>query len=236
MGWSGENTFEFDIAQNIEHELLISAISSASVDMHWYRKKDEIPLVWWSKPHNAGTAHPTNPHMVTAQGAHVLTSGSCEFIYSWTEEDNISPEHARNFAHYLDSQFPESENTVDMNIGASGYIKQFCKVNGSVTDFSAIRPEYTLNTDVRLTLHKGSSYMCVLRMSPESERWDSGYIDVQAGGTVTLQPVGSKTYFVFGSVVQKEGKTLERFKGYKCTKPIEITCPEFTKIVRVHQE
>ena len=181
MGWSGENTFEFDIAQNIEHELLISAISSASVDMHWYRKKDEMPLVWWSKPHNAGTAHPTNPHMVTAQGAHVLTSGSCEFIYSWTEEDNISPEHARNFAHYLDSQFPEAENTVDMNIGASGYIKQFCKVNGSVTDFSAIRPEYTLNTDVRLTLHKGSSYMCVLRMALESERWDSGYIDVQAG-------------------------------------------------------
>ena len=91
------------------------------------------------------------------------------FIYSWTEEDNISPEHARNFAHYLDSQFPEAENTVDMNIGASGYIKQFCKVNGSVTDFSAIRPEYTLNTDVRLTLHKGSSYLCVLRMAQKQK-------------------------------------------------------------------
>ena len=230
--WGGENTFEFDVAQNIEHDFLISGISSAPVDMYWYRKKDELPLL----PHNAGTPHPTNPHMMTAQGAHTLTSGSCEFIYSWTEEDNISPEHARNFAHYLDSQFPESENTVDMNIGASGYIKQFCKVNGSVTDFSAIRPEYTLNSDVRLTLYKGSSYLCVLRMSLESERWDSGYVDVQAGDTVTLRPVGSKTYFVFGSVVQKEGKTLERFKGYKCTKPIEITCPEFTKIVRVLQE
>ena len=53
--------------------------------------------------------------------------------------------------------------------------------------------------------------MCVLRMSLESERWDSGYIDVQAGGTVTLRPVGSKTYFVFGSVVKRR-KTLERFR------------------------
>ena len=108
--------------QNIEHDLLISGISSAPVDMYWYRKKDELPLL----PHNAGTPHPTNPHMMTAQGAHILTSGSIE-IYSWTEEDNISPEHARNFAHYLDSQFPESENTIDMNIGANGYIKQFVK-------------------------------------------------------------------------------------------------------------
>tara|TARA_R100000388_G_scaffold94478_1_gene81854 strand:- start:5066 stop:5764 length:699 start_codon:yes stop_codon:yes gene_type:complete len=232
MSWQGENNLEFDTAQNIENEFVISGITSAPKEMYWLRKKGELPLL----PHNAGTPHPTNPHMMTANGAHILMSGSCEFVYSWTEEDNISPEHARNFAHYLDSQFPEAENTVDMNIGASGYIKQFAKVNGSVTDFMPIRPEYTLDTDALLTLHKGSSYMCVLRTAPETDKWDTTYIDAQADSTVTLRPVGSKTYFVFGSVVQKEGKTLERFKGYKCTKPIEIKCPEFTKIVRVHQE
>ena len=46
MSWGeGENTFEFDIVQNIEHDFVISGISSAPVDMHWYRKKDELPLL-----------------------------------------------------------------------------------------------------------------------------------------------------------------------------------------------
>lgn len=232
MPWRGENNFEFDTVQNIENEFVISGITSAPKDMQWFRKKDELPLL----PHNAGTPHPTNPCMMTSYGAHILTSGSIEINWSWTEEDNISPEHARNFAHYLDSQFPEAENTIEMSIGANGYIKQFAKVNGSVTDFAPIRPEYTLDTDASITLHKNSSYLCVLRTAPETDKWDSTYIDAQADSTVTLRPVGSKTYFVFGSVVQKEGKTLDRFKGYKCTKPIEVTCPEFTKIVRVHQE
>ena len=230
--WGGENNFEFDTSQNIEHEFLISGITSASKEMQWFRKKDELPLL----PHNAGTPHPTNPHMMTSYGAHILTSGSIEMNWSWTEEDNISLEHARNFSHYIDSQFPEAENTIEMNISANGYIKQFAKVNGSVTDFAPIRPEYTLNTDASITLHKGSSYMCVLRTAPETNKWHSTYIDAQPESTVTLQPVGSKTYFVFGSVVQNESKTLERFKGYKCTKPTVISCPEFTKIVRVHQE
>lgn len=230
--YQGDNNLVFDKSENIENEFLLGSIGSAANDMYWKRGKNDISLL----PHNAGAPHPTNPLMVTSYGSHILTSGSIEIEWSWTEEDSISLEHARNFAHYLDSAFPETENTIEMSIGANGYIKQFAKANGSVTDFAPIRPEYTLNTDASILLHKGSSYLCVLRTDPETDKWDSTYIDAQADSAVTLKPVGSKTYFVFGSVVQKEGKTLERFKGYKCTKPIEITCPEFTKIVRVHRE
>ena len=123
MSWRERNNFEFDTVQNIENEFVISGITSAPKDMHWFRKKDELPLL----PHNAGTPHPTNPCMMTSYGAHILTSGSIEIILVMDRRQYISPEHARNFAHYLDSQFPEAENTVEMSIGANGYIKQFCQ-------------------------------------------------------------------------------------------------------------
>ena len=230
--YQGDNNFVFDEGGNIENEFLVGSIDSAANDMYWKRPKEDINLL----PHDAGAKHPNNPLMVTSFGSHILTSGSIEIEWSWTEEDSISLEHARNFAHYLDSAFPETENTIEMSIGANGYIKQFAKANGSVTDFAPIRPEYTLNTDASILLHKGSSYLCVLRTDPNADEWFSTYRDAQAGDTITLEPVGTKTYFIFGSVVQKDGQNLEKHKAYKVTREIEITCPEFTKIVRVHRE
>ena len=148
--YQGDNNFVFDEGGNIENEFLVGPIDSAANDMYWKRPKEDINLL----PHDAGAKHPNNPLMVTSFGSHILTSGSIEIEWSWTEEDSISLEHARNFAHYLDSAFPETENTIEMSIGANGYIKQFAKANGSVTDFAPIRPEYTLNTDASILLHK----------------------------------------------------------------------------------
>ena len=108
--------------------------------------------------------------------------------------------------------------------------------NGSVTEFSPIRPEYTIKTDFVGNLKKGSSLLCVIKTDPNADEWFTTYRDAQAGDTITLEPVGTKTYFIFGSVVQKDGQNLEKHKAYKATRETEITCPEFTKIIRVHQE
>ena len=125
---------------------------------------------------------------------------------------------------------------MEHSIGPSGYITQHAQANGSVTEFSSIRPEYGIRADGVLNLKKGSSFICVIRTDPNADEWFTTYRDAQAGDTITLEPVGTKTYFIFGSVVQKDGQSLEKHKAYKVTQEIEVTCPEFTKIVRVHQE
>lgn len=230
--YSGDNNFTFDTSANIENEFLVGSIDSAANDMYWKRPKEDINLL----PHDTGTEHPNNPLMVKSFGSHILTSGSVEFTYTWTEQDNFDPDHLRNFVHYLETVFPEEENVVKHSIGPSGYITQHAQVNGLVTEFSPIRPEHTLKSDASMVLKKDSSYLCVIRTDPNADEWFSTYRDAQAGDTITLEPVGTKTYFIFGSVVQKDGQNLEKHKAYKATRGTEITCPEFTKIVRVHQE
>ncbi len=235
--YMGDNNFEFGSYQNIENELIVATIVSAHKDMYWYRPAKDVPLM----PHGAGSPHPDNPYMAKDYGCHLMTDGSCDFTFTWTEEDNIPDEYARNYAHYLDTIAPEPENVLETSFGPNGHIKQYAEANGSVTTFAAFRPEYTFLVDVTLNLHKGSSLVCIARTDPEfsgvgEDNWDQGYIDVQAGQSVTLEPFGSKTYFLFGKTVQKEGQDLEAFKVYKCTRPIEVTCSEFTKIARIHRK
>ena len=90
--------------------------------------------------------------------------------------------------------------------------------------------------DVRLNLtHKNSSLICVLKL--EHRKYMGHFVQRRTSGdTIQLEPFGTKTYFIFGNPVQKEGTTLEAFKPYKCSRSLEITCPEFTKIVRVHRQ
>lgn len=225
-------TFVFDAGANIENELLISSIDSAANDMYFKRPKEDVSLL----PHDAGTPHSTNPLMVKNGGAWTMTSGSVEFTYTWTEQDNFDPDHLRNFVHYLETIIPEEENVLEYSIGPSGYITQHGQANGSVTEFSPVRPEYSIRADLGVTLKKGSSFICVIRTDPNADEWFTTYRDAQAGDTITLEPVGTKTYFIFGSVVQKDGRSLEKHTAYKVTQEIEVTCPEFTKIIRVHQK
>lgn len=230
--YTGDNNFTFDTSVNIENELLVGSIDSAANDMYWKRPKEDITLL----PHDAGTEHPNNPLMVKNAGCHTLTSGSVELTYTWTEQDNLDQVHLRNFVHYLETVFPEEENVLEHSIGPSGYVTQHAQVNGSVTEFSPIRPEYVIRGDLVGKLKKGSSLICVIRTAPNADEWFTTYRDAQAGDTITLEPVGTKTYFIFGSVVQKDGQSLEKHKAYKVTQEIEVTCPELTKIIRVHQE
>ncbi len=231
--YTGDNTFKFDTTVNIENELMVGSIDSAAYDMYWKLPKEHVSLL----PHDGGTPHPTNPLMVKNGGNHIVTRGSLEMTYTWTEEDNLDVEHLRNYAHYIDSVFPEEENIKEFDFSPNGYHTLHGTINGEVSEFSPLRPEYRLRADFVGNLAKGSSVLCVLRTDPNADEWFTTYRDVQPGDTVTLEPVGSKTYFMFGSsLVQKEEQTLELHKPYKATREIEITCPEFTKIVRVHQK
>ena len=127
--YQGDNTFVFDEGENIENEFLVGSIDSAANDMYWKRPKEDINLL----PHDAGTKHLNNPLMVKSFGSHILTSGSVEFTYTWTEQDNLDQVHLRNFVHYLETVFPEEENVLEHSIGPSGYITQHAQANGSET-------------------------------------------------------------------------------------------------------
>tara|TARA_B100000424_G_scaffold271724_1_gene276214 strand:+ start:1895 stop:2599 length:705 start_codon:yes stop_codon:yes gene_type:complete len=230
--YSGDNNWVFDTTVNVENEFLLGSIGSAANDMYWRHPKEDISLF----PHDAGAPHPTNPLMVKNIGCHIVTSGLCDVTYSWTEEDDLDLDHLRNYAHYIETVFPEKENAKEHSIRPNGYHTLHMHPIGSVTEFSPIRPEYILKADRVGYLRKGSSLMCVIRSAPNTDEWFTTYRDAQAGETITLEPFGSKTYFVFGSVVKKNGQDLQKHKAYKATREIEITCPEFTKIVRVHQK
>ena len=131
---------------------------------------------------------------------------------------------------------PEEENTIEVDFTEDGgYIRMYAEANGNVEKYSPFRPDWTLLADVRLNLHTNSSLMCILKIEAE-KKWEVLYRDAQAGDTLQLESFGTKTYFIFGNPVQKEDTKLEAYKPYKCTRSLEITCPEFTKIVRVHRQ
>ena len=230
--YQGDNNWVFDTGENIENELLVGSINSAPNDAYWRFPKEDYSKL----PHDGNTPHPTNPLMIKNAGCHILTSGDGFVTYSWTEKDNLDLDYVRNFLHYLETIFPEEQHVIEHSISPNGYLKLYQSEAGSVTEFSPLRPEYILKSDRLIEINKGFSLLCVLKMDPNSDEWSTTYRDAQAGDTITLEPVGTKTYFIFGSVVQKDGQNLEKHKTYKVTREIEVTCPEFTKIVRVHQK
>ena len=74
--------------------------------------------------------------------------------------------------------------------------------------------------------------MCVIRSAPNTDEWFTTYRDAQAGETITLEPFGSKTYFVFGSqLLRKTGKIYKSIRLIKniYTSEIEITCRQVYK-------
>ena len=232
--YTGDNNWVFDTTVNIENELMVGSINSAANEMYWKLPKEHVSLL----PHDGGTPHPTNPLMVKNGGNHIVTRGCVKTVYTWTEEDNLDVDHLRNYAHYVDSVFPEEENIKEFDLSSNGYFKLLWAVeNGEVSEFTPLRPQYRLRADFVGYLTEGSSALCVLRTDPNADEWFTTYRDVQPGDTVTLEPVGTKTYVMFGSsLVQKEGQTLQLHKPYKVTREVEVTCPEFTIIVRVHQK
>ena len=231
--YGGDNSFVWDKTENIENELLVSQVVSTTQPMYHSRPVEDLPII---TPTMELVIHPDNPFMAKDAACQIMTHGSCDFEFTWGKENPIPEEYTRAYSHYLKTIAPEEENTLEADFTEDGgYIRMYAEANGNVEEYSPFRPDWTLLADVRLNLHKKSSLICVLKLESE-KTWDILYRDAQAGDTIPLKPIGTKTYFIFGNPVQKEGTTLEAFKPYKCSRSLEITCPEFTKIVRVHRQ
>ena len=235
MTQPGTTNMPFGNTHNIENEIVVCSVRNAPAGAFWDRPKADAHLL----PHNNGQVitHPDMPFLMRSYQSHTLTKGSITMRWEWQDDDPLSNQDIERYVEFLNEELPEDDNPVVVDWAAKT-VTVVASVNGNKETFSPIRPSHTLNySSARIELSAGSDLVCVLRTSADSDDWQTLYRDVQAGETVTIPKEGEKSYVIFGSDdVTKDGTTLEYLKPYKISgDSVEVTCPSFTKIIRVHK-
>lgn len=235
MANPGTNNMEFGNLHNIQNEIVVCSVRNAPAGAFWERPKSDAHLLG----HNKGqiVTHPDMPFLLRSGQNHILVKGSITLTFRWQDDDRLSNRDIERFVELLNEEMPEDDNLITLDWAAKT-ITVVGRFNGNKDTFSPIRPSHTLNcASARMELEAGSDFVCVLRTSADSDNWVSLYRDVQAGETVTIPKEGEKSYVIFCSDdVTKDGTTLEYLKPYKISgDSVEVTCPSFTKVVRVHK-
>lgn len=235
MANPGTNNMDFGNVHNIENEIVTCSVRNAPAGAFWERPKSDAHLI----PHNKGqiVTHPDMPFALRNAQNHILVKGSLTVTYRWQDDDLLSNRDIERFVEFLNEEVPEDQNPVTVDWAAKT-ITLIASVNGNKDTFGTIRPSHSLDcAQVRLELDAGADLLCVLKTSADSDNWQTLYRDVQAGETVTIPKKGEKSYVIFCSDdVTKDGTTLEYLKPYKISgDSVEVTCPSFTKVVRVHK-
>ena len=231
----GTTNLVFDNIHNIENELVTCSARNTPAGAFWERPKSDAHLM----PYSGGrvVTHPDMPFAIRAPQTHLLVKGSIDITYRWQDDDLLSNRDIERFFELLNEEMNEDEIPVTLD-WATKTITVNGVVSGNRDTFTTVRPSHTLDCAlVRAELGAGSDFLCVMRTSADTENWQTLYRDVQAGETVTIPKEGEKSYVIFCSEdVTKDGTTLEYLKPYKISgDSVEVTCPSFTKVVRVHK-
>lgn len=226
----------FSTPSNVGNQLVATAAVDIPQDS-FFRREDKEGIKNLAHNHGQIVLHPEYPFMHRGTNSLILTRGTGRLIYKWTENDDLTTQQVDQFRAYLASVFPSSEgHSIVMDI-PNKTITVSVVAAGDLEEFSNVRPHWGLNCSfAEISFDEGADLLCVLRTSEDKDSWETLYRDGQKNSEVTVRRVGEECYVIFGRPVIKDGTSLQAFKPYKLTSDeITVTCPEFTKIIRVHK-